>query len=86
MVGLGSRHQGSNYSDVSGVAREIPPSEGGRNGTSLNVGIDIIGVGHSGQGPHNAYEVIRVNSLGEVSELRKSPPDVAQDMSSYRAC
>ena len=43
MVGLGPKHQEYNSSDVSGVAREIPPSEGGRGGTSLNVGNDIDG-------------------------------------------
>ena len=43
MVGRGPIYQGCNSSDVSGVAREIPLSEGGRDGTSLNVGNDIVG-------------------------------------------
>ena len=43
MVGSGPSHQGCNPSDVSEVAREIPPTEGGRNDTSLNVGNDIVG-------------------------------------------
>ena len=70
---------------MSGVARKIPPSEGGSNGTSLNVGIDIVGEkpNHLGQGPHNAREVVRLNTLGEVFELRNSPLDVSQDMISH---
>ena len=43
MVGLGPSHQGFNPSDVSVVAREIPPKEVGRDGTTLNVGNDIVG-------------------------------------------
>ena len=43
IVGLRPSHQEYNFSNVSGVAREIPPSEGGRYGTSLNVGNDIVG-------------------------------------------
>jgi hypothetical protein len=43
MVGLGPSHQGFNPSDVSVVAREIPPKEVGRDGTTLNVGNDIAG-------------------------------------------
>ena len=84
MVGLGPSYQECDSYDVSGVAREIPPSEGGRNDTSLNVGTDIVGKKpkHSGHGPHNAREVLRLNTVGEVFELRNSPPDVAQDMSS----
>ena len=48
------------FSNVSGVAREILPSAGGRDDTSLNVGNDIVGnkPKHSGLGPHNAREVI----------------------------
>ena len=38
MVGLGPSHQECDFYDVSGVAREILPSEGGRNVTSMNVG------------------------------------------------
>ena len=33
MIDLEPRHQERNPSDVSGVAREIPPSEGGRDST-----------------------------------------------------
>ena len=43
MVGLGPSHQECDSYDVSGVAREISPSEGGRVGTSSNVGFDIVG-------------------------------------------
>ena len=84
MVGLGPKHQEYNSSDVSGVAREIPPSEGGRDGTSLNVGNDIDGEKPecSGLGPDAVREVVRVNPLGEVFELRNTSPDVVQDMSS----
>ena len=84
MVGLGSSNLESNAADVSKVAREIRPSEGGRDGTSLNVGSGIIGEkpNHSGLGPHNARELVRVNLLGEVFELRNSPPDVVQDICS----
>ena len=48
---------------MSGVARENQPSEGGRDGTSLNVGIDIVGKmpKHSGLGPHTVREVLRLN-------------------------
>ena len=42
MVGLGPSHQECESYDVSGVARENPPSEGGRNYILLNVGIDIV--------------------------------------------
>ena len=84
MVGLRARHPGNNSHDVSAVAREIPQSEGGRDGTSLNVGNDIVGEkpNHAGLGPHDVREVVRVNPLGELFELRNSPPYVAQDMSS----
>ena len=42
MVVLGPRnHECSSY-NVSGMAREFTPSEGGRDGTSLNVCNDII--------------------------------------------
>ena len=43
MVGLGPSHQEYNSSDEGGVARDIPPREDGRNGTSLNVGTNIGG-------------------------------------------
>ena len=66
------------------MARKIPRSEGGRDGTSLNVGNDIVGKKPKNLGldPHNEREVVRENSLSEVFELRIYPPDVAQDMSS----
>ena len=35
-----------------------------------------------GLGPNNVREVVRVNPLGEVFELRNTSPDVTQDMSS----
>ena len=68
MVGLRPSHQECNSSDVSGVARELPPSEGGRDGTSLNVGNDIVEKKpeHAGLGPHDVREVVRVNPLGGV--------------------
>ena len=60
------------------MAREIPPSEGGRGGTSLNVGNDIDGEKPecSGLGPDAVREVERVNPLGEVFELHNTSPDV----------
>ena len=84
MVDLGPKHQEYNSSGVSGVAREIPPSEGGRGGTSLNVGNDIDGEKPmcSGLGPNAVREVVRVNPLGEVFELCNTSPNVVQDMSS----
>ena len=83
-VGLRASHQGSNSSDICVVAREISQSEGGRDGTLLNVGKDIVGKQpkHSGQGPLDASEVVCLNPLFEVFELHNSPEDVAQDMSS----
>ena len=42
MVGPGPSHQECNSSDVSGVARENPSSEGVYDDTTLNVGIDIV--------------------------------------------
>ena len=80
-VGLERKYQECNSFDVSGVAREISPSEGGRDGTSLNVGNDIVveKPKHSGLGPHNAREVVCRNPLGEMFELRNSPPDVFHD-------
>ena len=83
--GLGPRHYECNFIDVSGAAREIPPSEGGRDGTSLNVGNDIHGEtpDQSGLGPQNEREVVRVNPLVEVFELRNSSAYVVQDKS-YR--
>ena len=82
MVGLEPRHHVCYFSDVSGVARKIPPSEGGRDGTSLNVGNDIVGEKpeHAGIDPHGVNEVVRVNPLGEVFELHNSSPAVVQDM------
>ena len=88
MVGQELRHQECNTSYVSGMAREIPPGEGGQDGTSLNVGKDIVGekTENSGLGPHDVREVVRVNLLGWVFELHYSPPDVVQDMSSRTEC
>ena len=84
MIGIGPSHQECNSFDVSGVAREITPSEGGRDSISLNVGNKTVVKmpKHSGLVLHDVREVVRVNSLGELFELRNSPPDVAQDMSS----
>ena len=61
MIGLGTSHEECNSSGVSGVAREIPPIESSRDGTSLSVINDIVGEKpkHSGQGPHNARELVR---------------------------
>ena len=69
---------------MSGVAREIPLSEGGRDDTSLNVCNDIVGEKpeHAGLGPHDVREMVRRNPLGEMFELHNSPSDVVQDMSS----
>ena len=82
MVGLLPKHKERNSYDVSGVAREIPPSEGGQDGTSLNVGYDLVGnkPKNSRLDPHNAREVIRENPLGKVLELRNSSPDGIQYM------
>ena len=78
MVGLGTSHHECDSSDMSRVVRENSPSEGGRDGTSLDFGNDNVGKKpkHSGLGPHNIREVVRLNLLGEVFELRNSPPDV----------
>ena len=88
MVGLEPCRQGYNFYDVSGVARDIPPIEGVRNGTSLNVGITIVGKmpKHFGLGPHNAREVVLNNLLGEVLEDSNLLPDGGQDMSSRTEC
>ena len=61
---------------MSGVAREIPPSKGGRDGTSLNVDNDIVGEKpeHAGLCPHGVREVVRVNPLGVVFKLRNTSP------------
>ena len=66
MVGLGFTHQECNSSDVTGVAREIPTSEIGRDGTSLNLGNDIVGKKpeNAGLGPQDLREMVRVNPLG----------------------
>ena len=78
MVDLGPSHQECNSSDASRVAREFPPSKGGRDVTSLNVNNDVVGdkPDHAGLGPHDVREVIRVNPLGEEFELHKSSPYV----------
>ena len=43
---------------MSGVTCEIPPSKGGRDGTSLNVGCDIVGKKpeHAGLVPHDVHK------------------------------
>ena len=84
MVGQRPSHQECNSSDVRGVAREIPRSEGGRDVASLNVGNDIVGEKpeHAGLGSHDVREVVRVNPLGGVFKLRNTSPDVVQHMSS----
>ena len=43
MVGLGPSYQGCDSFDVCVVARENAPSSVGREGTTLNVGNDIVG-------------------------------------------
>ena len=70
MVGLGPSLHECNSSDVSWVARKIPPSEGGRDGTSLNIGNEIVGdkPEHAGLGAHGVRGVVRVNPLGKVFE------------------
>ena len=69
---------------MSKVAREIPPSEGSRDGTSLNVDNEIVGKipEHSKLRPHEARKVTRLNTLGEILELYNSLLDVAQAMRS----
>ena len=60
------------------------PSAVGREGTTLNVGSDIVGETplSSGLGPYNVSGVALLNPLGEVFELRNTSPDVDQDISS----
>ena len=84
MIGLGPSYQGCDSFDVCVVARETAPSAVGREGTTLNVGNDIIGETplSSGLGPYNVSGVSLLNPLGEVFELRNTSPDVDQDISS----
>ena len=67
---------------MSGVAREISPSEGGRDGFSLNVGNGIVDEKpeHAGLVPHDVRELVRVNPLGEVFEVHNSSPEVVRDI------
>ena len=66
------------------VARENAPSAVGREGTTLNVGNDIVGETplSSWLGPYNISGVALLNPLGEVFELRNTSPDVHQESSS----
>ena len=66
------------------VARENAPSAVGREGTTLNLGNDIVGETpvSSGLGPYNVSGVALLNPLGEVFVLRNTSPDVHQDSSS----
>ena len=84
MVGLGTSHQGCDSSGVGGMTRENPPSAVGRDGTTLNVGDDIVGETplSPGLGPNTPCEVARENPLGEVFGLCDPSPDVSQDISS----
>ena len=69
IIGLGPSHHIYNSSDVITLARENPPSESGRDSTSLNVGIDIVGKNlrhFLGLSPHNAGKVVLLDRLGEV--------------------
>ena len=84
MVSLGPSFQGCDSFDVCVVGRENAPSAVGREGTTLNVGNDIVGETplSSWLGPYNISGVALLNPLGEVFELRKTSPDVGQDISS----
>ena len=84
MVGLGPSYQGCDSFDVCGVTRKNSPSAVGREGTTLNVGNDIVGEtpSSSGLGPYNVSVVALLNPLGEVFELRNTSPDVDQNISS----
>ena len=66
------------------VARENSPSAVGHEGTTLNVGDDIVGETplSSGLGPYNVSGMALLNPLGEVFELRSTSPDVDQNISS----
>ena len=59
MVGLGPSYQGFDSFNVCVVARENAPSAVGREGTTLNVGNDIVGETplSSGLGPYNVSGV-----------------------------
>ena len=84
MAGLGLNYQGCDSFNVCVVARENSPSAVGHEGTTLNVGDDIVGETplSSGLGPYNVSGVALLNPLGEVFELRNTSPDVDQDISS----
>ena len=82
MVGLGPSYQGCDSFDVCVVARENAPSAVGREGTTLNVGNDIVGETplSSGLGPYNVSGVALLNPLGEVLRKSNTSPDVDQDI------
>ena len=82
--GLGPSYQGCDSFDMCGVTRENAQSVAGREGTTLNVGNDIVGKTSlsSGLGPYNVSGVALLNPLGEVFELRNTSPDVDQNISS----
>ena len=69
MAGLGLNYQGCDSFNVCVVARENSPSAVGHEGTTLNVGDDIVGETplSSGLGPYNVSGVALLNPLGEVS-------------------
>uniref|UniRef100_A0AAV1UZG7 Uncharacterized protein n=1 Tax=Peronospora matthiolae TaxID=2874970 RepID=A0AAV1UZG7_9STRA len=71
MAGLGLDYQGCDSFDACEVARENSPSLVGREGTTLNVGNDIVGETpfSSGLGPHTVRGVARGNPLGEEFEF-----------------
>ena len=77
MVGLGPSYQGCDFFDVCVVSRENAPSAVGREGTTLNVGNDIVGETplSSGLGPYNLSRVAVLNPL------RSTSPDVDKDIS-----
>ena len=83
MVGLGPSYQWCDFFDVCVVARENAPSAVGREGTTLNIGNDIVGETplSSGLGTYNVSGVALLNPLGEVFELRNTSPDVDQKTS-----
>ena len=66
------------------VSRENAPSAVGREGTTLNVGNDIVVETplSSGLGLYDVSGVALLNPLGEVFELRNTSPDVDQNISS----
>ena len=68
MVGLGKSYQGCDSFDVCGATRKNSPSAVGREGTTLNVGNDIVGETplSSGLVPYVVSGVALLNPLGEV--------------------